>query len=90
MAVITLTSDWNNDDYYISAMKGAMLASLPQALVIDISHRVSRFSSSLAAFIVKSAYKRFPVGSVHIIAMEQNKTYGISIVMFLVFGCINT
>ncbi len=70
MAVITLTSDWNNEDYYISTMKGAIHGMAPGATIIDISHRVSRFSSSLAAFIVRSSYKKFPEGSVHIIAVN--------------------
>ena len=77
MAVITLTTDWHNDDYYISVMKGVLLKGNPAATVVDISHRIQRFSTGQAAFILKSSFNRFPAGTVHIIGVncEANEKY---------------
>jgi len=70
MAIITLTTDWNNDDYYISVMKGVLLKGDPGAAVIDISHRIQRFSIGQAAFILRSSFSRFPAGTVHVIGVN--------------------
>lgn len=70
MAVITLTSDWRNSDYYIGAVKGKILSRDAQVNIVDISHQVLPFNSMQAAFILKNCYFEFPSGSVHIIAVN--------------------
>ena len=44
MAIITLTSDYGNKDYFTAAIKGAILSESPSAQIIDISHQVSPFN----------------------------------------------
>ncbi|MBN2484464.1 MAG: SAM-dependent chlorinase/fluorinase [Bacteroidales bacterium] len=70
MAVITLTSDWRNSDYYIGAVKGKIVSRKLSANIIDISHQVLPFNTMQAAFIIRNCYKYFPVGTVHIIAVN--------------------
>lgn len=76
MPVITLVSDWKQNDYYIAALKGRILGLHAAASIIDISHEVDAFSITQAAFICKVSYRSFPRGSVHIIAVnnENRKT----------------
>lgn len=68
--IITLTSDFGTKDYFVSAAKGRIYSELPNAHVIDISHKITPFSITETAYIIKNAYKHFPKGTVHIIAVD--------------------
>ena len=70
MAIITLTSDLGLSDYYVAAVKGAILKQLPQAQIIDVSHEIQKFNIVQGAFIVSQAYKNFPEGTVHIVSVK--------------------
>jgi S-adenosylmethionine hydrolase len=70
MAVITLTSDWRNSDYYIGAVKGKILKNNPAVTIVDINHQVTQFNVMHAAFVIGNCYREFPEGTVHIIAVN--------------------
>jgi hypothetical protein len=69
--IITLTTDWKNSDYYVGAVKASVLSKLPDTQFVDISHHIESYSISQAAFIVKSTYKNFPEGTIHILAVDS-------------------
>ncbi|MEN8156994.1 MAG: SAM-dependent chlorinase/fluorinase [Bacteroidota bacterium] len=71
MHMITLTSDWNNDDYYVASLKGKLVTLCPDSRIVDISHQVKPFSSAQAAFLVRNSYPNFPKGTIHIIAVNS-------------------
>ncbi len=71
MAIITLTSDWQNDDFYVAAMKGHIYSQCPDARIIDITHRINGFSSADTAFVLKGSYRHFPEGTIHIICTNS-------------------
>jgi len=71
MHIITLTSDWNENDYYVAALKGKLLSACPDARIVDINHRIKSFNSSNAAFIVRNSYPHFPENTIHIIAVNS-------------------
>src|SRR5512133_847981 len=71
MSIITITSDWNTQDYYTASLKGSILSKWPEAIIIDISNQVPPFNLSLAAFQLRYSYRHFPSGSVHIIAVNS-------------------
>ena len=69
--IITLTTDWNNSDYYVGAIKAKVLAQVPDTQIVDISHNIETYSIAQASFIVKSTFNIFPKGSIHIIAVDS-------------------
>lgn len=71
MQIITITSDWNKVDYYAAALKGRILTDCPSVQIIDISHRIKSFNAAQAAFLVRNAYRNFPEGTIHIIAVNS-------------------
>lgn len=71
MHIITLTSDWNENDHYIAALKGKLLSACPDARIIDINHSIKSFNTSNAAFIVRNSYSHFPENTIHIIAVNS-------------------
>jgi len=70
MPIITLTSDWGLKDHYLASVKGAFLRSIPEVTLIDISHQIPPFDLNQASFVLKSAYKNFPEGSIHIVGVN--------------------
>lgn len=73
MAVITLTTDWNKDDFYLASVKGRLITTCSNVQVVDITHKIPPFNTAQAAFIVKNCYRDFPEGSVHIIGVNSNQ-----------------
>lgn len=71
MKVITLTTDMGLHDHYVASLKGKILSSLNDAHIVDISHSVRPFDISEAAFHVRSSYRDFPLGTVHVIGVDS-------------------
>lgn len=74
MSIITLTTDFGHKDYFVSVIKAALLQEAPSAKVIDISHEISPFNHTEAAYILKNAYANFPKGSIHIVGVDSELT----------------
>ncbi len=86
MALITLTSDWQNDDFYIGAMKGLLYSEIPQVQVVDISHKIDSFKYTQAAFVVRNSFLHFPKGTIHIVAINSEIQPGTPAVCIQVKG----
>ncbi len=74
MAIITLISDWGDRGYYAAAVKGAVLSLMPEARIVDITHRIKAFNVAHAAWVLKNAFPAFPEGTVHIIAVNTEES----------------
>ncbi|MGQ0827202.1 MAG: SAM hydrolase/SAM-dependent halogenase family protein [Bacteroidota bacterium] len=70
MAIITLTTDLGLKDYYVSAIKGAIISRLPDVTLLDVSHQIPTYNIQDAAFVLKNSYPVFPEGSIHIIGVK--------------------
>ncbi len=71
MAIITLTTDFGEKDYFAGAIKGAIYSEHPEVKIVDISHSISPFNISEAAYIIQNAYSSFPKGTIHIIGIDS-------------------
>jgi S-adenosyl-L-methionine hydrolase (adenosine-forming) len=70
MPVITLTTDFGLSDHYVGTMKGVILGICPRARIVDLSHGVTAFNISEAAFVVAQAYRYFPKKTVHVAIVD--------------------
>ncbi len=70
LGIITLTSDLGLRDHYVAAVKAALYTQAPQTTIVDISHQVSSFDINSAAFLVRSVWHQFPLGTVHVIGIN--------------------
>src|SRR3989442_11727058 len=68
--IVTLLTDFGLDDAYVGAMKGAILTMHPKTTIIDLSHGVRPFAVLQGAFLLDSAWRSFPVGSVHVAVVD--------------------
>jgi S-adenosylmethionine hydrolase len=71
MAVITLTTDWRNSDYYAGAVKGKILSRDISTVIVDISHQIPPFNIMQAAFVLRNCYKEYPAGTIHLIGVNS-------------------
>ena len=68
--LITLLTDFGDRDYFVASMKGVILTINPQATLVDISHQVPPHSIEEAAYLLKSCYRYFPDGTVHVAVVD--------------------
>ena len=71
MPIITLTTDWNQRDYYVGAVKGSILNLCPDATIVDISHTIQAFNIAQAAFVLRNAFPSFPPDTIHLIGVQS-------------------
>lgn len=74
MAIITLTTDLGEKDHYSASLKGAILSTCPVANIVDITHKISLFNILEAAFVLKSAFSRFPEGTIHMVSVDPQSS----------------
>ena len=74
MSVISLITDFGTKDHYVGSVKGALYSELNDLRIVDISHSISPFNIIEAAYIIENSYKNFPIGSIHIIGVDSEKT----------------
>ncbi len=79
MAIITLTTDLGDKDFYQSALKGSILSLLPNVTLVDVTHNIAPFNIQQAAFVLKNSFPYFPKGTVHLVGIDsvynQNTRY---------------
>jgi hypothetical protein len=68
--VITLLTDFGTGDYFVSAMKGVILARSPRSILVDITHDIPAHDIQAAAFTLHAAYAWFPAGSIHLAVVD--------------------
>jgi len=74
MSIITLTTDYGNKDYSVSELKAKIYNEISDVRIVDVSHNISPFNLTEAAYIIKSAYRHFPKDSIHIIGIDSELT----------------
>jgi S-adenosylmethionine hydrolase len=76
MHIITLTSDWNENDFYVASIKGKLLSGCPEVNIVDITHGIKSFNTAQAAFVVRNSYPSFPDDTIHLIAVNTEPEKG--------------
>ncbi|MFN4284812.1 MAG: S-adenosyl-l-methionine hydroxide adenosyltransferase family protein [Lacibacter sp.] len=67
MPLITLTTDFGEQDYLAGAVKGTLLQHVAHAQLIDITHSLTPFNDAQTAYVVSSAIRHFPAGTFHLV-----------------------
>jgi S-adenosyl-L-methionine hydrolase (adenosine-forming) len=74
LPIITLTTDFGEKDPYVGAVKGAIYSALQGVPIVDISHGISPFHITEAAYVIQNAYASFPKGTIHLIGVDAELT----------------
>nr|MBI3614882.1 SAM-dependent chlorinase/fluorinase [Nitrospirota bacterium] len=70
ISLITLLTDFGLRDYFVASMKGVILNINSQARIVDLSHDVAPQQIDEAAYLLKSSYRYFPDGTVHVAVVD--------------------
>jgi S-adenosylmethionine hydrolase len=68
--IITLTSDFGTDDFYVAAMKAVLLQYCRDAQLVDITHEIARHDIAGGSFTLERALAVFPSGTVHLAVID--------------------
>ena len=68
--VITLLTDFGSVDYFVGAVKGAILSVNPSAVIADITHEIAPQDIEAAAFTLLASYQTFPSGTIHVAVVD--------------------
>lgn len=72
MAIITLLTDSGESDHYVAAVKARILSINPGLTMIDISHKIAACDIAHGAYVLKSAFRDFPNGTVHLVGVDSS------------------
>lgn len=70
LPVITLLTDFGTADYFVGAVKGAILSVNPVVTIADITHEIPPQDIEAGAFTLLAAYKTFPAGTTHVAVVD--------------------
>jgi S-adenosylmethionine hydrolase len=68
--IIALLTDFGTQDYFVGAMKGAILSINPHAKIIDITHEISPQDIKSAAFTLCACYRDFPEKTIFVVVVD--------------------
>jgi len=72
MAIVTLLTDSGEIDHYVAAIKAKILGVNPGLNLIDISHKILPCDIAHGAFVLKSVFREFPPGTVHLVGVHAS------------------
>lgn len=76
MAIITLLSDFGESDHYVAALKAAILSLNEKQTIVDISHQIGACDIAHGAYVLKSVFRDFPEGTIHLAAVNSTGQKG--------------
>jgi S-adenosyl-L-methionine hydrolase (adenosine-forming) len=70
MAIVTLLTDAGESDHYVAAIKAKIISINPGLRIEDISHKINPSDIAHAAFVLRSVFRDFPKGTVHLVGVD--------------------
>ena len=70
MPVVSLISDFGRKDHYVAVLKACLFRRNSEIRIVDISHEVLPFNIVQGAFLLENSWRQFPLGTVHIAAIN--------------------
>ena len=68
--IVTFTSDYGVRDSYVAQVKGVILERAPTSTIIDVTHEVAAQDILEGAFQLATAWRAFPVGTIHLAVVD--------------------
>lgn len=70
MVIIALLTDFGTRDYFVGAMKGAILSINESVHLIDITHEIEPQNIKSASFALRACYRNFTVGTIFVAVVD--------------------
>ncbi|MBT8190052.1 MAG: SAM-dependent chlorinase/fluorinase [Saprospiraceae bacterium] len=82
MQIVTLISDFGIKDHYASLLKGTILNLNSDIQFVDVTHLVDTYDIRQASYFLNAICKKFPKGTIHIVAVNNYYDPGYEIICF--------
>jgi hypothetical protein len=76
MRTVTIISDWKKADYYMAVLQGIFLSGGDGLRVVEMTHQVESYKVEQAVFILRSSYRYYPDGTIHLVAVKAEPDNG--------------
>jgi len=70
VSLITLTTDFGTQDWFVGTMKGVIAGIAPKAKIIDLTHGLPPGDIRAGAFALAASCRFFPKGTVHVVVVD--------------------
>lgn len=70
MAIVTLLTDSGESDHYVAAVKARIIRVNPAIRIEDISHSIRALDIAHGAYVLRSVFREFPAGTVHLVGVN--------------------
>jgi S-adenosylmethionine hydrolase len=68
--LVTFTSDFGHDDWFVGVVHGVIHAACPEARVVDLTHDIPPGHIARAAFVLEASAADFPLDTVHLAVVD--------------------
>jgi S-adenosylmethionine hydrolase len=68
--IITFTSDFGHEDWFVGVVHGVLYGICPEARVVDLAHGIPPGTIARAAFVLEAAAPDFPPGTIHLAVVD--------------------
>ncbi len=68
--LIALLTDFGTKDYFVGALKGAILSINSNVHIVDISHEIAPQNINSASFTLRACYKDFPAKTIFVAVVD--------------------
>ncbi len=73
MPIVTLSTDFKENDFVAGAMKGQLLSLNKELIITDISHELSSGNYAHTSYVCRNAFKYYPENTIHIVLIDLFK-----------------
>ncbi len=71
MSIVTFITDYGNRDYHLALAKARLINFAPTSIIVDIANAVNHFDLIDEAYLMRSCWKSFPMGTVHVLGIKS-------------------
>jgi hypothetical protein len=71
MPIVTLLTDSGESDHYVASIKAKIISINPGVGIVDITHSIASCDIAHAAFVIRSVFREFPKGTVHLVGVDS-------------------
>ena len=68
--IVTFTSDFGHQDWFVAVVHGVIHEICPAARVVDLAHQIPPGDIARAAFVLEAASPDFPPGTIHLAVVD--------------------
>jgi S-adenosylmethionine hydrolase len=74
MALITLTTEWRQDDFFYGILRGKLASGCPDTTVVNNAGGIPPMNIMHGAFVIRNTYSHYPEGTIHLVFISSEGT----------------